>query len=224
MPQIIEIIEQAERELDEVRAKSYPLLQRLDVTLPDFTRLISIEAESILTERHQSGYLIDDYVLPVLKHLHTYLTGFNFAGSINKGIMLFGALGVGKSVIMKAYTKVIERLSGRVIQYVSAFNLSRMIVAEGIEYFSKRPLLIDDLGKEEEVIKDYGTTLRPMIELFATRYDNGALNFVTTNYNLMTLKDKYGEQNADRFREIFNFIQMEGKSRRDKGTENFKTE
>lgn len=222
MAAISKIIKDAMTDLQQARMFTEPQFMHVDIAFEDFKKLLQIECEKIMVERHQTGYLIDKQNLPVIEHFHRYLIGRDFKGDIQKGIMVFGAYGIGKSILMRGFAKVIERLTNKVIRFISAYNLSREIVANGMDEYKKRPLLIDDLGKEQDVVKDYGTEVRPLMELFAERYDNAALNFVTTNYNMITLKEKYGAQNADRFMEIFNFILMEGKSRRDGTTVKFK--
>lgn len=218
MQRISEIIKTAQQDLQQARMFTEPIFRRMNIDYTSFKKLLWIECEKIMVERHQSGYQVDERIEPVFKLLHAYFTDKDFKGDPNKGLMIFGSIGVGKSLLMKGFTRLILNLTGKNIAFVSAFNLNRLIIERGIADFVKRPLLIDDLGKEQELIKDYGTDVRPVLELFAARYDHNSLNFVTTNYNLNTLAKKYGSQIADRFSEMFNFITMEGRSRRINGT------
>jgi len=188
-----------------------------DLSYEDFVPLLYLECKKFMFIRGIfREWVIDIDNAPTIKLLYQYLSGdINFKGSLDKGIFLMGSLGSGKTILLKGFVKVIEKLSDRFFKYVSAYNLSKLIIAEGTEKYSKMPMLIDDLGKENEVIKDYGTDCRPMVELFASRYDVGAITFVTTNYNMKTFAEKYGEQTVERWLEMFNFIELKTKSRRE---------
>jgi hypothetical protein len=189
-----------------------------DLQKEDFKRLLDYECAIRLMKRGDSGYFeIDEDNTKVIDQLFYYITGNQkeFKGNIDKGILLQGSIGTGKTILLRGFAGVIGKVLDRNFEYYSAFDINRLIVKEGIEKYSKRPLLIDDLGKEQEIVKDYGTDVRPILELFASRYDTGAITFLTTNYNNETFVKKYGAQTVDRFIETFNFIQLNGKSRRE---------
>jgi len=181
-----------------------------------FESLMKMECSKLMLQRGIfRAWQIDDDNRETFMLMYDYVSGNQtFAGSLDKGIFLMGSLGSGKTIMLRGLTKVIGKLTDRLFKYVSAYDLSKLVIANGTEPYSKYPLLIDDLGKENHVIKDYGTDCRPMIELFASRYDNGAFTFVTTNYNMKTFADKYGDQTVERWLEMFNFIEMKSKSRR----------
>jgi hypothetical protein len=219
MQQISQIIELAKEEFNKARA-SY-VKRRLifpGLLKEDFIKLLTLECSTRLLNRGDIGYFeIDKDNEDVIDQLYCYLTGNLqlFRGSVDKGIMLQGSIGTGKTILLRGFAGIIGKLLDRMFEYYSAFDINRLVVKDGIEKYSKRPLLIDDLGKEQEIIKDYGTDVRPILELFAARYDSGAITFVTTNYNTDTFAKKYGQQTVDRFKETFNFFQLNGKSRRE---------
>jgi hypothetical protein len=218
MQQISEIIQTTKEEFEKARMNytkrrlNFPGFQK-----EDFLELLKMECSTRLLNRGDEGtFEIDEDNSMVIDQLFYYITGNKelFKGSFDKGIMLQGPIGSGKTILLRGFAGVIGKVLDRMFEYYSAFDVNRLVVRDGIEKYSKRPLLIDDLGKEQEVIKDYGTDVRPILELFAARYDNGAITFVTTNYNGETFAKKYGQQTVDRFIETFNFIQLSGKSRR----------
>jgi hypothetical protein len=184
--------------------------------LEQFESLMKIECSKLMLHRGVfREWMVDDDNRETFMLMYAYVSGDRtFGGSLDKGIFLMGSLGSGKTIMLRGLTKVIGKLTDRLFQYISAYDLSKKVIANGTEPYSRAPYMIDDLGKENNVIKDYGTDCRPMVELFASRYDNGAITFVTTNYNMKTFADKYGDQTVERWLEMFNFIEMKSKSRR----------
>jgi len=76
----------------------------------------------------------------------------------------------------------------------------------------KRPLFIDDLGKESLEANNFGTKIQPIADLISLRYDLGSMTFVTTNYKMETLTKFYGITTTDRFKEMFNIMELGGES------------
>jgi hypothetical protein len=52
------------------------------------------------------------------------------------------------------------------------------------------------------------------MDLLALRYDKHALTFITTNNDLQYFAENYGVSLADRMKEMFNFFEMKGESKR----------
>lgn len=218
MLQISDIVEKVRAEYEKARTEY--LKRRLfcpSLTRSDFNEILIVECSTRLLKRGDDRpFEIDDQNAKIVDQLYYYITGNKdlFAGNLDKGIMLQGPIGTGKTILLRGFAGVISKVLDRYFEFYSAFDINKLVVKEGIEKYSKKPLLIDDLGKEQELIKDYGTDVRPILELFASRYDNGAITLATTNYNNETFTKKYGQQTVDRFIETFNFIQLNGKSRR----------
>ncbi len=214
---ITDLIQEAKKELEAVRtAVNQRKINCEEISEPDFRELLIIECEIQMSQRGIfNPFVIDNDNDECIHKLWQYLTAGNgFKGSPNKGMFIMGGIGTGKTILIKGLAGVISKLTARSFLMHSAFDLNRMILNNGIEPYAKKPLLIDDLGKEQPIVKDYGTDTRPLMELFSARYDNGAITFATSNYKIKTLVEKYGEQTIERFMEMFNFIELIGKSRR----------
>ena len=61
-------------------------------------------------------------------------------------------------------------------------------------------------------INDFGNKIQPIADLISFRYDNGALTHATCNYKIDTLTEFYGLTTTDRFKEMFNIIELKGES------------
>lgn len=211
------IIETSVNELKEMKTTWKPRRAFANVSAKDFQVLFITEAEKIFIRRNRPDikFEIDDDNKEVLNLLYWYLVGNSEKIDINKGILLIGSIGSGKTIMLLTICKLIELLCSKIITQVHSMKLASEIRANGKfdEYITK-PLFIDDLGKEEESIKSWGTDIRPITELIAMRYDTGSWTFATSNFKLETLQEKYSHHTADRMVEMFNIIELKGKSRR----------
>ena len=95
-------------------------------------------------------------------------------------------------------------------------ELQEQIRKQSVSMFVRRPLIIDEFGRESKRIQDYGNIIRPISELLSLRSDAGTLTHGTTNFILNTLSSDefYGGMIGDRLKTMFNFITVPGESRR----------
>lgn len=139
--------------------------------------------------------------------------------AVNKkpGLMLRGSKGRGKTTMLLALSRLIacmprtdeERLR---MEWHSATEIAVMASTDRQSYErlkKERILGIDDLGQEEVEIKDYGTTVRPLVELINSRYDDCRCTIITTNLDDSMLLSAYGEWIYDRLvHEMCNVITL----------------
>ena len=90
---------------------------------------------------------------------------------------------------------------------------------------ARRPLFIDELGREQLEINDFGNRIRPINDLMAARYETGARTFFTSNFKLETLSKGrsengeivgYGKYIGETLQEATNIVNLPGDSRREK--------
>lgn len=182
----------------------------------EFKELITVYASSILVQRSVTKpYIIDQYNGPTIKQLYFYFTNNpECAWNLNSGLIFGGKIGCGKSVLMMAYLQLSNEYSRRRTTLVHSKTLAGLIKQKGIEFYEKRPLFIDELGREESEVKDFGNVIKPVIDLFALRYEAGSRTYATTNFNYDSLEKFYTPFIRSRMEEMMTFVYMPGESRR----------
>ena len=196
----------------------------------NFWRLLSSTAQAIMARRGvYHRYVVDDYNREVIRQMHLYVIGSEQCKwNIHKGLFLGGKVGCRKTLLMQSFCHVLHLISGLNIEMIPASELYKRIIKSGIESFASRPLFIDELGREQLEVNDFGNKLRPINELMALRYETGARTFFTSNFNMATLSQGYnskgemigyGKYIGERIQETVNVTILPGESRREKWEE-----
>ncbi|WP_319229268.1 hypothetical protein [Draconibacterium orientale] len=191
---------------------------------PEFQNLIKAFGSTCLAQRNQDRkFVIDKYNEPVIKQLYLYVTGnSSFTGDLTKGLLLQGKYGCGKTVLLETYSMlhnhIVRKLNLNypVLRFVKSVQLQEQIKEQSMEMFVKRPLIIDEFGRESKTVMDYGNISQPISELLSLRSDVGTITHATSNFTFKTLASDefYGGMIGDRLKTMFNFITLQGESRR----------
>ena len=82
------------------------------------------------------------------------------------------------------------------------------------QYIDSPRQAFDELGSETVPTGRYGNFENVMQYIFQSRYDNRYHQFThaTTNFTIDQIQDVYGERIYDRFKEMFNFVALRGKT------------
>lgn len=177
-----------------------------------------------MAERGDEGkFEYDRYVTPIAHYLWLYTVRHtDFPDNLNKGIALIGPFGCGKSLFMEAYTRLInyhilnDELRIPSYEFHTSRYLFNRVQEKGIEHFERVPMVIDEIGREIKVAKSWGTESLPLVDLLFERHRRGSVTHITANFGWEELAqvDMYGPMLGDRFKEMFNFVYMDGNSRR----------
>lgn len=180
---------------------------------------------------------VDDHNKKLFKDLCMYFTSdshFKDQGdgfSLDKGIMLCGNIGRGKTTLMGIF-RANQRRSYRLI---SCRELADRFASDGHEmlHMWSRPMpapnsidnlfqtelgvCFDDLGTESTK-KSYGNSVNVMENIILNRYDMGVLPWycthLTTNLSGDEIEEYYGTRARSRMREMFNMLTLSGEDRR----------
>ncbi len=132
---------------------------------------------------------------------------------IDKGILLTGPVGCGKTSLMKLLRHLVplQRPYEMIPCRNVAFGFNHIGFKTIEEYGNTKFFCFDDLGVEAAG-RFYGKDLNVMGEILLSRYElflntkRKLKTHVTTNLNAEELEDRYGNRVRSRMRELFNLI------------------
>lgn len=144
-------------------------------------------------------------------------------GDTIKGAIFWGSKGLGKTLNLDIFAKINRELYKIHTECYEAEEIEFGYKAYGADYILKLSdlpcLVINDIGRESDVLKDYGTNRNIMADLLAIRYrrfqTKGFRTFGTMNAKIIKdVKELYSHRIEDRYNEMFNFIELKGESKR----------
>lgn len=196
----------------------------------NFWKLLSATAQAIMAQRGvYHPFVVDDDNRDIIIQMWHYVAGSKECKwNIHKGIYIGGKVGCGKTLLMQSFCEILHLISGRTVEMIPATLLFQRIIDDGISSLASRPLFIDELGREQLEMNAFGNKIRPIADLMALRYNNGARTFFTSNFKIETLSKGrsakgeligYGKYIGERIQEMVNVVQMPGESRREKWEE-----
>jgi hypothetical protein len=172
------------------------------------------------TGKQTEVFTIDETNKHIVSFMYHWWNNVEHGYNRNAGIIICGKIGSGKTILMRAFLKVLSKYTGMIVFDADCKNFNRTYIElteeNGIDYFKYRPMYFDDLGREGKQVKVYGTEISPVPDVLFQRYDTGAYTFATSNYDFEYLKkdNMYGLAIADRLNSMFNVFEMTNKSRR----------
>ena len=150
-------------------------------------------------------------------------------GSLSKGLLLIGSVGVGKTLIFNIFKEYTAMLKNNSFQFHNAIDIIDNVNITGVEYLEKfsdnyivenmpKPITmyIDDIGSKNEEVNHYGSKSNVIEDLLSIRYNvfskYNKLTHSSTNLYSEGLKENYDARIIDRIKEMFNIIELKGES------------
>lgn len=175
-------------------------------------------------------FIVDDFNREIIQEMCFYFTSdCRCKWNLNKGIMLYGNTGSGKTFLMEMFA-VNPRLTYRVFHVLQDVQSRAMQDGdEGLEPFTRLlnntafytefgqhqcGAMFDDLGTEDRSVTYFGTTQNVMRNIIERRYQNVpiAATHFTTNLTTEQIEERYGARVRSRLREMVNLIEFNPKA------------
>jgi DNA replication protein DnaC len=177
-------------------------------------------------ELYGSHFKILESDYPIIYKLIAYFlkdeaTCFQYNINLNKGILLSGPVGCGKTSLMnvmkyltvtehKFFVKPCRDISFEFIQ--DGYEIIHKYSKGKLYQFEPKTICFDDLGTENN-LKYYGNECNVMAEILLSRYDifttKKIQTHITTNLSASEIENAYGNRVRSRMREMFNLIAFE---------------
>jgi predicted ATPase len=148
---------------------------------------------------------------------------------LNKGLYVFGDVGKGKTFLLSVMSAFAEcaGIESRKFAIKSAadiadtvlFGEDRISRDTEMSKYGGGHLCFDDLG-QEQAGKRFGNDIDVMERILSKRYDRMTRGYLithaTSNITPKFLEERYGSRISDRANEMFNFVLLQGESKRKK--------
>jgi predicted ATPase len=222
------------REQEKLQAISTPTRTKAIQTRYDYYDLlqkIEKQGQALYGER----YTIEDIDRPpVLKMMSYFLedegVAKHYGLDLEKGLMITGPIGCGKTAIMNIMCSLAKGLIKPAI--IKCREMSIEFSLEGFKVIGKysnhafyrysslpyqpQAICFDDLGLEPKA-SYWGSSCQIMAEILFSRYElfvsDGMITHITTNLNSEELEETYGNRLRSRMRQMFNLIAFHPDSR-----------
>jgi DNA replication protein DnaC len=155
---------------------------------------------------------------PIIYKLIAYFlkdepTCFQFNINLNKGILLSGPIGCGKTSLMNLMKYLTP--TGHKFSVKTCRNISFEFIQDGYEIIHKyskyapKTICFDDLGTENN-LKYFGNECNVMAEILLSRHEiftaKKIQTHITTNLSATEIENQYGNRVRSRLRELCNLI------------------
>lgn len=188
-------------------------------TIEDFRTVLT---ESFKCEVEKRRVPLLDFSPEVVEKIEIISRCFTTEDCV-RGLFLYGSIGPGKTILMKALYGVL-RAAGctdtdvvltKATDLFDEYKMYHERLPSRYECMLKaRYLFLDDLGAEPVSCQIYGVNRLPIQDVIYERYDRQRMTIVSSNLDKPTLRDRYGTRMYDRMVEMMLPLYFSGPSYR----------
>lgn len=175
--------------------------------------------EAFVNERVENFSIDSPELASFVQNVLNYFTEGQTNLNRDKGLLIRGAIGSGKTFTMKVIQKWLSEQ--KKFSFYRCQNIAEDFNKAGsnvlVEYNIEKEILFDDLGAEEQG-RFYGDKQEVFEKIILHRYDvyttTGHRTHFTTNFSNEQLQKKYGARAYDRLKDLVNVVNFPVKESR----------
>lgn len=182
---------------------------KMSISVKECEKLLEIAYKGIVAKKGKM-FLADEALMQNL----TRIASWSCKENKNPFLFIAGTVGNGKTSIAKACVQVINAYWGARMEMemlwrtpfvcLTATELNEIAKSDAKYYNTLKNrlrMMIDDIGTEAVMVKNYGNEISPFTEMLYHRYDRGLQTILTSNLTLEQIKERYGVRVFDRIQE-----------------------
>ncbi|MDR5590480.1 hypothetical protein [Christiangramia sp. SM2212] len=201
-----------------------------------FKDLFLHKANELLMRRENRKFEIDLFNKYAVEFFISYFSDLEnlkkLKGMAHKGIYFYGGCGTGKSLFFEILEEIYKSYQNPALriktvhtidltdQYMSQLSNPKKLAPNDDSLYSKYNkgnIHFEDLGAESK-LNHFGNSVEIMSDLIQLRYSTSrrvsCRTYISTNLSPDEARKRYGVRVYDRLFEMFNFIPLNGDSRR----------
>lgn len=171
------------------------------------------------------NFIVDDHNRGFIQELVKYMIGDQTCElDLKKGLCLVGPVGIGKTMLLQVAMIFARaaKIESRQFFFHQCTDLHDEVQDKEktscLQRYYQGDRCFDDLGDEPISLKHYGNEIIVMSRVLTERYKNfvngKCITHITTNLLPEEIEDRYGTRIFDRFNEMFNWVFLDGPSKR----------
>lgn len=213
------------QEAEQIPNRIRPFFPESVLPYDTFIKMLSLQGSIILNQQGQRRQFVpQEHHQFIISNMYKWLVGDDtfevkqgIPGDLQKGIILYGKIGCGKTTLMRAFLNTLEILAEGlriVIKHITPEEFTDLAKNGRFDDYTKGMLNIDDICREAATVKEFGNVVKPMVALIGRRYYSSHLTFGTTNFLPAAINRYYGSYITDRLFSLCNYMKLEGESMR----------
>lgn len=185
------------------------VIQDYSVARRAFWHIMKLNIKGDIILRDSDVHIIRNLILWLIKDP-------SCSWSLDKGILLCGSYGIGKSTIMKCASTYayLHAAEDRVFNFARVNDILKAVDGFGkiseINKYTTGSWCLDDIGQMNEDVNLFGTKHNIVETLINDRVGKHIITHGTTNIKPHYFEEKYGRVVESRMHQMFNIIEMQG--------------
>ena len=214
-----DIIQNEARQIQNLKTNIYHKRYFINCDAEEYLQLVHLKGSRIFRKKGENQKFIRDISNnDTIQQLYYYAIGSTkFKGDLRKGLWLWSVeYGTGKTTMLHIMQELFNEFNNKSFPLIECKILHEIIQNKSLEYFQKRILYFDDIGREVKEVNNFGTRIKPIPTIIHLREQYGSWTHATAQRppEDPEFVKIYRKVTTNRLISMFNPIEFKGKTRR----------